>query len=257
MKKLFLSIFLIMGFSNFSYATSVNVKGDTIKIANDTENQTMWEDYEFGKPGVFVTYFNEFTDWVADSWTITEVGTNTQTLSDAANGILVLTTGGTENDGISMQLGGTGDGETSGESWLPTAGKDIYFETSLKITEVTQNDLFVGFHIQDTAITASEGANFIGFLKADGSTTLQFKSSVSSVDTQSTATTMVDDTYVKLGIKCVGVTNCKAYVDNVLVGTIYTASIPTTEMKLSVEVLAGDGNADVMSVDYIFAAQER
>lgn len=220
----------------------------------------MWQDfYAEGRPfGKTTCYKNDFTDWVADSWTITEVGAGLQKLTDERNGVVGFSSDGTEDYGNNVQLGGSGDGETLGESWLPATGKNLWFETRVKTSDVTQHDFFVGLSIQDTAIIATPGADLIGFRKDDGDALLD----ATSASTASGATssvglaTLVNDTYVTLGFKVTTLDKIEFYVNGILVAT-HTTSIPITEMKLSMAHLNGENSIKTFSVDYIVACQDR
>jgi len=225
----------------------------------ELEAPGMWQDFysdirPFGKTSI---YFNDFHTWVADAWTVTEVGTSLQNLKDERNGVLDLTSGGTENDGNNVQLGGTGDGETTGESFLPATGKNLWFECKLKSNDVTEHDFFVGLSIQDTAICASYGADLIGFRSDDGDALLDFTSSstASGATSDTGLATLANDTYVTVGFKVTGTSLIQYYVNGVLKGS--TSNVPTTEMKLSMAQLTGEGNAATLSIDYIVVAQDR
>lgn len=223
------------------------------------ENPGMWQDfYSEARPMLRVsTYANDFNTWVADAWTITEVGTSLQNLKDERNGVLDLTSGATEDNGNNAQLGGTSDTETTGESWCPAAGKNLWFECRFKTDEVTQHDIFVGLHVQDTTVIASKGSDYIGFKTDDGDALLDFENSASSVANLNAAVlTLVNATYYKVGFKVTGLEKIEYYVNDVLKGTV-TTNIPTTEMKLTLAQLTGEGVAHTLSVDYVVVGQDR
>lgn len=219
----------------------------------------MWDDYLISKQpfSQMSEYRNDFHEWVADAWTVTEVGTSLQVLTDQRNGVLRLTSGGTENDGNNLQLGGSGDSETVGECFAPAAGTNLYFEARIKSDDVTEHDFFLGLSVQDTAVVASLGQAVIGFFSDDGSTGLDCytrAASVSSVDQD--VHTLVNDTYVKVGFKVTGTQKVEFYVNDVLKSTL-TANIPTELMKLTIAQLTGEGNAASLDIDYIIVAQTR
>lgn len=232
-----------------------------VRIAEETPG--MWQDcfHEYQPFSRTCKYFNDFTEWVADAWTVTEVdagaGATTQTLADARNGVLVLTSAQNEDDGCQAQLGGTGDGETVGESWAPEAGKNLWFEARIKMNDVTQQDMFVGLHIEDTAVIASKGTDFIGFRSDDGDALLDCECSASSVaSSEAGVHTLVDDTWVTVGFKVTGTEKIEFYVNGDLVAT-QTTSIPTALMKLTLAQLTGEGAANSLSVDYVTVVQDR
>ena len=226
------------------------------------DNPGMWQDfYVEGRPfGKVYGYYNDFSNWIADSWTITEVGTSLQRLSDARNGVLELVTGGTENDGNNCQLGGSADSETVGESFLPAAGKNLWFECRVASDLWTQHEVFLGLSIQDTSVAESRGADYIGFRSTDGSAVIdsQAASTASGASVVAGVVTPTDSitSFQKLGFKVTGTDKIEFYVNEVIAGTL-TTSIPTTEMKLTMAHTAGDAAAHTLGVDYICCFQDR
>lgn len=234
--------------------------GGSSKI-QETEAPGMWQGfYAEKRPFSKVsTYANDFNTWVADAWTVTEVGTSLQSVLDARNGILSLVTGGTENDGNNLQLGGSGDSETTGESWLPAVGKNLWFEISVASPAWTQHEVFFGLHIEDTSAAESEGTSYIGFTSTDGSAVVNAHTSSSAGTTSLAAINTPTDsatTFYKYGFKVTGTEKVEFYVNDVLVGTV-TTTIPTTEMKLTISHTAGEASAKTLNVDYIVVSQER
>lgn len=234
---------------------------DTIFTNRRIKEETagMWQDYysegrPFSKNSV---YFNDFHSWIADAWTVTEVGTSLQKLTDERNGVLALISGASEDDGNNVQLGGSGDDETLGECFLPAAGKNLWFECRLKSDDVTQHDFFVGLAIQDTTICASYPANLIGFRSDEGDALLDFTSASTAAGATSDTglATLVDATYFTVGFKVTGTEKIEYYLNGILKGS--TTNVPTTEMKLTMAHLTGEANAATLSIDYIVVAQDR
>lgn len=233
--------------------------GDSLVTARK-DVQGMWEGYPVaGAPFRTVAgYRNDFFTWVADEWTVTEVGTSLQGLADAANGILVLTSGGTEDNGNNLQLGGTSDGETTGEAFLPAVGRTIWFEASVAYDDVTQSDFLIGLSKQDT--TAIDTAVGIFFRKDDGDALIDAvtTSAAATATTDLGVATMAANTFVRLGFKVSGLDKVEFYVNDVKVATHSTvANIPAEAMKLTIVALTGEGNAAALSVDYVICEQTR
>lgn len=226
----------------------------------EIESPGMWQGlyHELQPFGKVSMYREDFHSWVADAWTVTEVGTSLQRLLDARNGILELVTGGTENDGNNLQLGGSADSETVGESWLPAAGKNLWFEIRLASDLWTQQEVFVGLMIQDTSASESEGASYIGFLSSDGSATVDASNSATTVTTHTGVLTPTDSitSFNTLGFKVTNTEKIEYYVNGVLAATS-TTNIPVTEMKLTISHTAGDGAAHTLGIDYVVVAQDR
>ncbi len=227
-----------------------------------TNSGGMWDDFKVGVPGIYVSYDNEFISYVADEFTVTEVdaGSNStdQTILDLANGWFRIKGAGNDNDGAQLQLGGTANSETIGESFAAVAGKKMYFEARFSMSETTQSDIFLGLHSEDTTIIASRGAEYIGFRKDDADALLDFESdSASSAATEITSLTTMSDTSVyKVGFKVNGTDSIEVWLNDNKVGTVST-SIPTTLMKLSIAYLNGEAAEDYIDLDYIRIYQER
>ena len=212
------------------------------------------------------TYFDDFNQGALDAthnWTIVkDSGASAAVVADSLSGEVNLTSANTtDNDGASIQA--------KQESFaLPTsAGKKLYFETRVKISDATQTDFLVGF--TETFATNPEAAlsssNVIGFVKVDGSAIV--KGTTESGDTQTlvefadtTKSTMENDTYVTLGLVATKGTNLdkvEFYINRNKVGQS-TTNIPTANMKVMAMSVSGDATGTkVTTIDYIMAAQDR
>lgn len=225
-----------------------------------TGTNTIWDGFKFGIPGLYYYYDNDFVSYVADEWTVTEVettGSTTQTLLDAAGGVLRLATGTTEDDGNNLQLGGTANGETTGESFNAVADKYLFFEALIRSNDVTQHDFFVGLHVQDTTLVAGRGSDYIGFRTDDGDAFLDVENTAASTITQTTEVErLVNSSWVKLGFRITGTTQIDFFVNDRIVSTS-TTNIPTELMKLSIGSLTGEADSAQLDLDYIRIYQER
>lgn len=233
----------------------------TSERIKETSSPTMYQDFydEIRPLSKIYGYRNDFSTFVADEWTVTEVGTSTQNILDARNGVLSLISGGTENDGTQLQLGGSADGETTGMSFIPVSGKNIWFECNIASPAWTQHEAFVGLHVQDTSVAESKGSDYIGFIKADGVAFLSASTSANSVVTTATSVFTPTDsatTFVKLGFKVTSLDKVEFYVNDILVSTI-TTTIPTTGMKLSIAHTAGEAVSKTLNIDFVQCYQDR
>jgi hypothetical protein len=214
-----------------------------------SDQPSMWDGYVFGKPGAFSTYFNDFHQYLAGDWTITTTeagaGSATEAITDETGGVLLLTNAAGDDDLDSLQL--------VGESFLPAAGKRIYFETRVKISDATDTDALVGLVVTDTSPLAH--ANGIVFRKDDDDTNWDFASTASSVSDEDSGIATATTGYIKLGFKVTGTGLIEYYVNDVKKGE--TNTVPTTEMRITMHIQNGTNVAKTMSIDYIFAAQER
>ena len=212
------------------------------------------------------TYFDDFEQGALDAthnWTIVkDTGASAAIAADGTGGEVNLTSAATtDNDGASIQA--------KQESFaLPTsAGKKLYFETRVKISDATQTDFLVGFTEAFTTNpeNALLSANVIGFVKVDG--TAIVKGTTESGETQTlvefadtTKSTMENDTYVTLGLVATKGTNLdkvEFYINRNKVGQS-TTNIPTANMKVMAMSVSGDTTGTkVTTIDYIMAAQDR
>jgi hypothetical protein len=213
-----------------------------------------YSDLPVGSGPSLVTYYNDFLtaqDYAAGDWVITntQAGATEALAADELNGALLLTNDAGDDDVQQIQ---------STEEWIKlSAGKKVWFETKMKISDATQADFFVGFATTDTSIIAGT-TDSCGFRKLDGSTSV---ASVTEDNTTETTTagvhTMVADTYVTLGFKWDGVSKVKFFVNRSLVAT-HTANIEqTNKLALTFCLQNGEAVAKTMTIDYMYVAQER
>lgn len=228
-------------------AEFTKIDSDTMQITR-TENAGMWQDYQFGKPNAYSVYFEDFYTYAAGDWTITETGNATQALTDAAYGVLLITNAAGIDD--------SSEAQSVAEVALPTAGKNIYYEIKVQISDATESDMLVGLAVTDTE-TIDGVTNGIYFKKDDGDTALDFETTSGSVSsTDSNIHTIVAATDLKLGFKVTGTGLVEYYVNDVLKGS-FTTNIPTTELALIYAIQNGEAVAKTMAIDYINIAQER
>lgn len=207
-----------------------------------------------GNPDL-VVYFNDFLvaqDYSVNDWVITTVeagaGDATEALAaDERCGALLLTNDAADNDYDALQ--------STEETWTLTAGKQLWFETRMKISDATQSDFFVGLSITDT--TALAATDQVGFLKADGSTAV---SAVSLKDSSGTTTASVhtmSTSYVVLGFHWDGVSKIKFFVNRALVAS-HTSGVPDDEnLALTIHIQNGEAVAKTCTIDYFYVAMER
>ncbi len=215
--------------------------------------------YPCPDPFKVFTYANDFDNYVAGDWTVTAVGASTAAITDAANGRLLLTTAGAENDGVQLQK--------VGEAFLPVAGKKMWFEVKFKVSDATQSDFLFGVAVTDTAAIAASGdgvTDGIFFQKDDASTSVTLycqKDTTTGQTSAASIATVVADTDLRLGFEYDGGTAIKYFVDGVHKGTLSLTTaagfLPDTECRVTMAFLTGAAAIITCSVDYIFAAIER
>lgn len=209
-----------------------------------------------GKGPELCEYFNDFIaaqDYAAADWTIntTEAGTGSATEALAADekyGALLITNDDANDDVDNLQM--------TEENWLLESGKQVWYETRIKVADANDCDMFVGLAITDT--TCRDASNKVGFLLADGSAALSaVNTKASTSETTASIHTVVDATYVVLGFHYDGKNKIEYYVDRSLKAT-HTTNIPDDEnLAVSINIQNGAAAANTMHIDYIYVAQER
>ena len=205
------------------------------------------------------SYFNDFDTYVAGDWTVTNVGTTpTQALTDINGGALLLTMAATDNSSSELQK--------KSESFLLTAGKKTIFKARFKVSDATQSDFIIGLAVTDTTLLgAVDGAGVtdgVFFSKDDGDALLDIqcqKNATTGQTREAGISTVVDDTFLTVAWYYDGIDRVEYFVDDVLLGALDASStyLPDTELTVSFGVMNGEAVAKTMTVDYIFAAQER
>jgi len=222
----------------------------------NVEKHTPFAQLGLPLPMTYHTYFNDFDHYVAGDWTITNVGTTpTQALTDVDGGALLLTMAATDDSSSFLQK--------KGESFLPTSGKKLFFAARFKVSDATQSDFVVGLQVTDT--TPLDVTDGIYFQKDDGDANVDFyvsKDATTGRSTTTAATTVTTDTFLELAFYFDGKRYVTLWKDRLQVGvvdltTTLATYLPDTELTISFGVQNGEAVAKTMTVDYIFAAQER
>ena len=196
-----------------------------------------------------MVYFDDFDRIGFDSntghrWTVVkDSGASVAIAADQLNGLVNLnSTATTDNDGASIQ---------KNEIFQVQANKDLWFETKVRTSDVTDTDLCFGFTVNFA--TAPENMltrdDRIVFQKDDGDASILCKTEKDGTETS---------TDVTLSIRCQSTGKVDFFVNRKLVAT-HTDNIPTDEI-LTIAAMSLSGNATgtkVTSIDYMFAASDR
>ena len=198
-----------------------------ILFAGKDSPRKWFENLPVDKNPDFVTYMDDFTGITLDTtndWTLLKDSSATAALgADAESGTLVLTSQATtDNDGASVQ---------GNEIFAVATGKDMFFQTRIKNSDVDQSDICVGFTLNfatnpENMLTATDR---IVFQVDDGDASILCKTEKDGTETSTdSGIDMVDDTYVKLGISCSGTGTVEFFVNDKLVAT-HSTNIPDDE----------------------------
>jgi len=248
------------------------VTGDMNQTAvldmQDSPSQAIWGNVDLNAlrnmQGGFL-YEDDFMGCVdvttGDGWTLTQTTSGGITVDTAdEGGVLMLDTAGHAgaDDGIEAQLTNCGV--------LPAAGKKIYFEARVKMTDTGDDQHYIGLAGIDTSImdtgVVDDTVDKAGFFRDSGASPADDR--LSTIIARTTAENegadkcvVADNTWTKLGIVIDGLTSVKFYQDGKLVHTnTTTASIPNAFMCLTLVCKVEQTSADAeLHVDWVRLAQ--
>jgi len=230
-----------------------------ILFAGKNNEKKWFENLPIDKNPDYVVYFDDFDRIGFDSntghrWTVVkDSGASVGIAADQLNGLVNLTSAGTtDNDGASIQ---------KNEIFQVQANKDLWFETKVRTSDVTDTDLCFGFTVNFTTNPEAmlTAADRIVFQKDDGDASILCKTEKDGTETSTdSGIDMTNDTDVTLSIRCQSTGKVDFFVNRKLVAT-HTDNIPTDEI-LTIAAMSLSGNATgtkVTSIDYMFAASDR
>ena len=207
-------------------------------------------------PNLGFEFFDDFLT-LSDEWTATQATTGTFALDDAKGGVALADSAGTAADeGINVQLN-TGVGEL----FIPAAGKDIWFETRIKIADAANGpQLAIGLAVIDTSViatTAVSTGDHILFSSVSSDKVLLFNGENGTTGNTETFATLVDGTWARLGFHVSGITSIQAYLNGVATGTaLVTANIPIIELVPTFVVQVGTTVEDtILHIDWVRCVQ--
>lgn len=199
--------------------------------------------------------FNNIHAATLAGYTATQATTGTFAISDAAGGVALADSNSTtQGQGINVQK--------LGEDFLCAATKDMWFECRVKVVDTFDDaELFIGLSITDTAIIdtqANASTDHIGWHCVTNDGILLFSAEKGGTGTTKASTTLVEDTWIKLGFKVNGVTDIEHWVNGAKVATTHvTANISVAEMTPSFICQSG-GTADpILHIDWYRCVQLR
>ena len=241
----------------------------------------LWDGAPVGSPYDFYEVFEDFmypasaTASDLTAWTInSDGGTGTNAFQDAAGGIFNLVTAAADNDYQALSL--------QHEAFLFAAGKRIWLEARVKLSEGTTNESTWWVGLSDTLTTGGMQANTSGPLASyDGaliyktpetSMTLNFETSNAGTQvTTADAATSVTNTWTRVGFFFDGGNSSSATTATITPFYAVNGSNTFTkdtahsitlsgleEMHLVIGVKAGPtAAAETLQIDYVKVVQER
>lgn len=206
----------------------------------------------FFDPSIGVLLDEQFTSYNAAAttgdYTLTQSTAGTAAISTTMPGVLSIDSGSTTVvQGANVQRLKAG--------FVPAANKSIWSEFRVKYTGVgaLNVETFVGLAASDTTIIASSAMstnNRIGWTSTTDDGVLLFDSDKAGTGTTAAATTIVSDTWVRLGFFYDGVADTlQQYIDGVATGSaIATTHIPKLVIYPSLVCQSGGTDQPVLHV---------
>lgn len=205
-------------------------------------------------PTLYHTLFDDFDRYLASNWTITDTGTGVVAQIDGNGGLITITNDASAADNTLLQ--------NVSESFLVTAGKPIFFKTRLSLGDVVNTLFSIGLMVRDVA-TPFNPTDGIYFIKADAAATLNIvgrQTTAATVTASSPIATLVNGTMVELAFFYDGGDRIYYAVNNTVTGYLQmsAATLPNTELLLAINSQNGAaGSSEVVTIDYVFVAQQR
>jgi hypothetical protein len=227
----------------------VSTYDDAINPGHQTN---LWRDcplLEYAHDPSIGIYLNEtWSSYNAQATTgdyiLTQATAGSAAMSTAISGALAINAGSaTSTQGANVQR--------AKSAFVPAAGKDIWFETTIQTTFPAFLETFIGLAELDTTIIATSAistANHIGWYSVTDDGVLLFGANKASAAATKAAATLASATNIKLGFKVNGVTSIDQYVNGVLTGTSHvTANVPIVALYPSFVVQSAGTSQPVLS----------
>ena len=223
-------------------------------LVNPTHPTGLWRTCPLAEwlhdPSIGIMLSEDFSSYDAAAtdgdYVLTQATAGTGAISTAAPGVLELDCNSTTaTQGVTLQR--------AKAAFVPAAGKDIWFETSIKVVDTFDKcELFAGLSELDTtllATSANSSANHIGWQCVTDDGVLLFSAEKAGAGATKAAATIAEATYIKLGFRVIGVTEVEQYINGVLVGTNHaTANIPVVAVYPSFVCQTGGTNDPILHI---------
>ncbi len=215
------------------------------------------EQFGLPDPSQWHVWFNDFDQYNASDWTITQVGTGTETLLDEDGGVLQIVPGAVNQNSTYLQW--SGDGSSTTETWLSEVGKRLYFKARFKVLTTANLIWYFGLVNTDTdPVTFTSGIVFRSIPQVDEGAVFLIVGDTAAGTVSRPTGRLTDDTYIDLAFAYDGGQFIKAYVNDKVMDAVTIEHLPIdTELSLSFGVRNDSATAKSLSIDYILVAEER
>jgi hypothetical protein len=186
----------------------------------------------------------------------TEGGTNSALSSTTAGDRLIITTGGTEYNGMNLQA--------HGSAFKIEAGNPLYFGARVSMQNGAKGDYLIGLCEVDTTLLNASGSHAVAvtddgvyFYQLNDETAFTFVNELGgTAGTTASGVTTGNATKHDLEFYYDGVDTLYAYVDGSEITSI-SSGLADQALTPSINVRAGDDGAEILNVEWMRAIQIR
>lgn len=207
-------------------------------------------------PSIYHSYLQDFDQYVAGDWTVTETQAGaTQALTAGDGGLILLTNSAADNDVNQIQK--------LPAAFLPAVGKQFFMRTRFQLSDVIESDFAIGIQLANVDGTdlavATDG---LFFLKADGAATVNFYARQDNTTGSVVATaiaTLVNATMVSLDFFYDGQDRVYYAVNGTILGyvTVSSSILPNAVCAPIASLKNGEAVAKTATIDRMFVIAER
>lgn len=186
----------------------------------------------------------------------TEAGTNSALSSTTAGDRLIITTGGTEYNGVNLQA--------HGSAFQIATGDPLYFGARVSMVNGAKGDYLIGLCEVDTTLLATDSAHGLDvtddgiyFYQLNDETELTFVNELGKIEGKTASgVTTGNATKHDLEFYYDGVSTLYVYVDKTEITSI-SSGLANQELTPSINVRAGDDGAEILNVEWMRVIQIR
>ena len=209
--------------------------------------------YPLPNPTQAFTYFNDFSNYAAADWTVTNTTSHAAIALTAGQGGQMSIAGGASS--VTSDIGAI---QITPANFNFIVGQQVWFNASIKATTALNDQLQIGLASSIAALAPTDG---MYFNKAAASASVDFVIRKGSTSTTLSAVgTLVDGTFLRLGYYYNGKDTVFVYVNHVLVASTQVLTNLTTATALApgfgIKAAATAPTTGNIVCDYITAAQD-
>jgi hypothetical protein len=181
-------------------------------------------------------------------------GTGPLPVDNADGGWVQIVTDADDNDHAVIQV--------NGEMFFVEEGRELIFETRLKLAAVTSGDFLVGLSVNSTDPVATVPSDFIAFRKGSvttGDAALECVADSGSTGTTATVTStnLVADTFITLSFEYDGKDTVRFFADGSQVHKTSTTVPKSTYLSPILAFVNSTDTAITATIDYVLVANQR